>query len=214
MFLSALVLLFTISVYARASEEISACAAQSLSLVPSPLSLPCLTHSCFVSEELPSGQISILSVTNPVFGPETREYHVYVPPMYDNSKAVPLLLLFHGLNGRCGPFLKNTGFMPYADAEGFVVVSVCGSWGRLGVCLLSPLLFSSLLSSFLFCSLCVCLCLCVQRWGSTQGGAVGSPKTRRRMTSPLGIGSFATCRACSASTPPKCSWLASAMARS
>ncbi|KAG5464313.1 hypothetical protein LSCM1_00495 [Leishmania martiniquensis] len=67
-----------------------------------------------------------------------REAVVYVPDSYPTMvdgaapRPVALMLLFHGLNDNCRRFLEVTKFMPYADRDGFVIASVCGSMGFLG----------------------------------------------------------------------------------
>ncbi|GET93562.1 hypothetical protein, conserved [Leishmania tarentolae] len=67
-----------------------------------------------------------------------REAVVYVPKSYPTAvnatapKQVALMLLFHGLNDNCKDFLVNTRFIPYAERDGFVIASVCGSQGFLG----------------------------------------------------------------------------------
>lgn len=80
-----------------------------------------------------------------------REVIVYVPTSYQNetmrrpeqatslssstadaANPVALVVAFHGLNSNCDRFLGNTNFEKYAEEEGFVVVSACGSLGFLG----------------------------------------------------------------------------------
>ncbi|RNF19960.1 putative CDC16 [Trypanosoma conorhini] len=64
-----------------------------------------------------------------------RQFVLYVPPAYTqrgNSK-VALQLLFHGLNDNCGRFLNTTGFVEHANRDGFIVASLCGSVGFVGV---------------------------------------------------------------------------------
>eukprot|EP01083_Nonionella_stella_P159708 521298_1 len=84
-------------------------------------------------QSLQSGKISILHTMNPIFGPHQREWHIYVPTQYTSSTSVPLLLLFHGLNDECGRFIQNTGFIPYAERDNFIIISVCGTRGREGI---------------------------------------------------------------------------------
>ncbi|CAJ1012962.1 putative Esterase PHB depolymerase/Phospholipase/Carboxylesterase/Prolyl oligopeptidase family [Leishmania naiffi] len=67
-----------------------------------------------------------------------REAVLYVPDSYPTAvdgrepQQVALMLLFHGLNDNCKHFLEATGFMSYADRDGFLIASVCGSAGILG----------------------------------------------------------------------------------
>ena len=51
-----------------------------------------------------------------------REYAIYEPAGFDNSRAVPLLLVLHH-NGATGPgVMTYMGFMPIADTAGFISV--------------------------------------------------------------------------------------------
>jgi polyhydroxybutyrate depolymerase len=52
----------------------------------------------------------------------TREYHVHVPPGYDGSEPVPLVLALHGGGGEGNKMDELTGFNDVADEEGFMVV--------------------------------------------------------------------------------------------
>lgn len=63
-----------------------------------------------------------------------REAVLYVPESYNPQpwNRVAMMVLFHGLNDNCKHFLDATGFVPYADRDGFVIASVCGSLGYLG----------------------------------------------------------------------------------
>lgn len=85
---------------------------------------------------LPKGKQTV--VTFRTVESQEREAVVYVPTSYPSlvggtdAKPVALLLLFHGLNDNCKHFLDATGFMTYAERDGFVLVSVCGSLGYLG----------------------------------------------------------------------------------
>ncbi|CAG9584012.1 conserved hypothetical protein [Leishmania major strain Friedlin] len=80
---------------------------------------------------LPKGKQTV--VTFKTLENTEREAVVYVPTSYPTApKPGALLLLFHGLNDNCKRFLDGTGFVPYAELDGFVLVSVCGSLGYLG----------------------------------------------------------------------------------
>jgi polyhydroxybutyrate depolymerase len=58
----------------------------------------------------------------------TRTYHVHVPPSYDGSAAVPLVLNFHGYTSNAGQQIVLSGMNEKADAEGFIAVHAEG-WG-------------------------------------------------------------------------------------
>ncbi|KAK7200548.1 Esterase PHB depolymerase [Novymonas esmeraldas] len=90
------------------------------------------------ASRLPRGQQTVVTFTTAA-GDE-REAVVYVPESYpaaplDGAAAstpVAMMVLFHGLNDNCKHFLDATGFLPFADRDGFVIASVCGSQGYLG----------------------------------------------------------------------------------
>lgn len=69
-----------------------------------------------------SGQLAVNGIP--------RNYYVHVPPSYDRSKSMPLVLVFHGthLNGPAMIYLTN--FNTYADKKGFIVVYPNGAGGR------------------------------------------------------------------------------------
>jgi polyhydroxybutyrate depolymerase len=64
-------------------------------------------------------------------GSRQRTYRVHLPPGFAESKALPVLLAFHGGGGSAQGFQKYAGLDAVADREGFVVVYPDGS-GRLG----------------------------------------------------------------------------------
>ncbi len=57
---------------------------------------------------------------------ETREYLVHIPQSYDGSKAVPLVLVFHGYLGNPESIAGTTGFNAVSDSNGFIVVYPAG----------------------------------------------------------------------------------------
>ncbi|KPI89008.1 hypothetical protein ABL78_1892 [Leptomonas seymouri] len=93
--------------------------------------------SCGAAAEPPIPKGKITAVT---FSVDHTERHgvVYVPNSYPtttdtrSATPVPMLVLFHGLNDDCEHFMTATGFVPYAEQHGFVLVSACGSQGYLG----------------------------------------------------------------------------------
>src|SRR5437868_674944 len=52
----------------------------------------------------------------------TRTYRIHIPPGYDGTKAVPLVLVFHGGGGTAERIEQGLGFNPLADKHGFIVV--------------------------------------------------------------------------------------------
>jgi polyhydroxybutyrate depolymerase len=57
-----------------------------------------------------------------VFGGRRRTYHIHVPPSYDGTRAVPLVVALHGRGGRGAGMMALTHFDRVADHEGFIVV--------------------------------------------------------------------------------------------
>jgi len=59
-----------------------------------------------------------------------RTYRLHLPPAYDDSTELPLVIALHGSTSNADTFARNTAFAEKADAEGFIVVIPNGS-GRL-----------------------------------------------------------------------------------
>ncbi len=51
-----------------------------------------------------------------------RHYLLHVPPGYDASKPMPMILALHGMGGNSADFEKRTKLNQTADKEGFIVV--------------------------------------------------------------------------------------------
>jgi len=65
-----------------------------------------------------------------------RVYDVHVPPGYDGSTPMPLVLDFHGFTSNKDEQALVSGMKPLADAEGFIVIhpqGVSDSWNG-GIC--------------------------------------------------------------------------------
>jgi polyhydroxybutyrate depolymerase len=56
-----------------------------------------------------------------------RTYLLHVPPQYDGTKALPLVMFFHGGMGTAKHGEKNYGWSEKADKEGFFVVYANGT---------------------------------------------------------------------------------------
>src|SRR4051794_9131918 len=52
----------------------------------------------------------------------TRTYRLHIPPSYDGSRPVPLVLAFHGGGGPSLNAERGFGFNPLSDLHGFLVV--------------------------------------------------------------------------------------------
>lgn len=65
------------------------------------------------------------------YGDFDRSYILHIPPNYNNSTSVPLVIVLHGGGGSAEDIEKVTGFSKKADEEGFIVVypqGVGGTW--------------------------------------------------------------------------------------
>jgi len=78
----------------------------------------------------PPGQQTVVTLSRPE---GDRYYIVYIPTTYQANTATGLQLLFHGLNDNCYNFINATGFIPFAEAEGYIVVAPCATIGLLGI---------------------------------------------------------------------------------
>lgn len=85
-------------------------------------------------QQMPSGKMSTFRIKGFDAIGKTRTYHVYVPSTYDNSKAVPLHVTFHGLNAPCvlpgGTYWNLKG---EAEKRGYILAAPCGSLGDGGL---------------------------------------------------------------------------------
>jgi polyhydroxybutyrate depolymerase len=76
-----------------------------------------MVGSALAAEQLPPGtHEKKLS-----YGGLARTYRVHIPPGYDGSKPVPLVLAFHGKGGTDATVEKRLGFDPVADRHNFIV---------------------------------------------------------------------------------------------
>lgn len=51
-----------------------------------------------------------------------RQFQVHVPPGYDRSKPMPVVLIFHGLHMNSTMMIGMTGFNPVSDRNNFIAV--------------------------------------------------------------------------------------------
>ena len=65
------------------------------------------------------------------YGGLDRSYLLHVPPSYDNSHAIPLILDFHGGGGNANSQMRTSGFSTLADEKDFIVAYPNGT-GRFG----------------------------------------------------------------------------------
>ena len=57
-----------------------------------------------------------------VFAGVARKYILHIPPGFDNSRPVPLVLAFHGVGLDANEMIRISGFSSQSDSAGFVVV--------------------------------------------------------------------------------------------
>ena len=57
-----------------------------------------------------------------VFDKCLRSYRIHVPPNYDGSNPLPLVVVFHGMTGRATHMMIDVGWNAKADEEGFIAV--------------------------------------------------------------------------------------------
>jgi polyhydroxybutyrate depolymerase len=58
---------------------------------------------------------------------EKREYLIHVPPRYDRTRAVPLVISMHGAGGWPAQQMRMSGWNRVSDREGFIVVYPSGA---------------------------------------------------------------------------------------
>jgi len=61
-----------------------------------------------------------------------RSYILHVPPAYDGSRPVPLIVDFHGINGTSASQMTNSPYPAVTDAEGVVMAFPEGLIGPIG----------------------------------------------------------------------------------
>jgi polyhydroxybutyrate depolymerase len=91
------------------------------------------TTSCTPSKPHAAGD----STENFMFGGLNRDYIVHVPPGYDGSKRLPLVIDLHGATSFAAEQAMRTRWGAKADAEGFIVVDPDGVnryWNALICC--------------------------------------------------------------------------------
>ena len=83
--------------------------------------------SCRLPHETGVQERQILS------GQKQRSYRLFVPPGYDGSTSLPLVLELHGSGGTAAGQARTSGFDTVAAREGFAVASLQADGGRWNV---------------------------------------------------------------------------------
>ena len=72
---------------------------------------------------IPSLCISQTTITNNLFFDGIdREYIVYIPEIYDDTKNTPVVFNFHGGSGYADGFMNTNDMRPIADSANFIAV--------------------------------------------------------------------------------------------
>ena len=90
-------------------------------------SAPPASTSCNLSHASGVQQRRLMS------GGRERSYRLFVPPRYDGSTPLPMVLDLHGSGGTSAGQARNSGFEDVAAREGFVVASLQADAGRWNV---------------------------------------------------------------------------------
>ncbi len=89
-----------------------------------PISRPSVAHAATCGAPLPhaSGNVTRTIVSGGI----TRTYELHIPPTYDGSTAMPLVLSFHGLGSNIIEEVFVSDLYPRADAQGIIVATPLG----------------------------------------------------------------------------------------
>ena len=79
-----------------------------------------------IVESLPPGD----TTHTLTYGGEERSYVLHIPPGYDASRPVTLVLAFHGITLDANEMIRISGFNVQSDASGFIVVYPNASGGQ------------------------------------------------------------------------------------
>ncbi|MCW2829538.1 MAG: hypothetical protein JWP31_230 [Aeromicrobium sp.] len=76
------------------------------------------SDTCTTARDLPAATTTRTMTS----GGRTRSYALHVPPSYDGSRRVPLVVMFHGLGGDPRTVIRATGMAKKADEAGALLV--------------------------------------------------------------------------------------------
>jgi polyhydroxybutyrate depolymerase len=94
--------------------------------LPAPAGAPDPSPACSGTAAQPGRTMHTVDV-----GGQTRNYVRYVPPGYDGTKPVPVLLLLHGGASDAANAESSSNMRPVADSEGFIYLApnaIGGMW--------------------------------------------------------------------------------------
>jgi polyhydroxybutyrate depolymerase len=64
----------------------------------------------------------ITSKQSIIYNSRTRTYLLHIPPQYEDSKSIPLVIALHGGGGNSINMMRKTGFNNLSDEKGFIIV--------------------------------------------------------------------------------------------
>lgn len=107
-----------------------------LSIVDLQERIPEMRSSFTDSPVIPVGSLTIVSLKVPSDSEiEHRERYavLYLPSSGLMSKTMGLMVLLHNLDGNCLDFARYARMTEYAERDGIMIASLCGSMGRYGI---------------------------------------------------------------------------------
>ena len=90
-----------------------------MSITTTILSLMIFVSSCKKEGQHPVTGTELISIEH---DGNNRKYFIHVPPNYDSTQSIPVLLAFHGYGGTAKSFMKHSNFNKIADVNNFIVV--------------------------------------------------------------------------------------------
>jgi polyhydroxybutyrate depolymerase len=90
-----------------------------MSITTTILSLMIFVSSCKKEGQHPVTDTELISIEH---DGNNRKYFIHVPPNYESTQSIPVLLAFHGYGGTAKSFMKHSNFNEIADVNNFIVV--------------------------------------------------------------------------------------------
>jgi polyhydroxybutyrate depolymerase len=102
---------------------LGACSSSTSEHAKTPVTNTVRTADCTPARPKPAPQASYTIDVKGV----PRTYRLALPKQYDGTKAMPMVLLFHGWNSSAAAFDKETGFDTTGASRGYIVVTPDGA---------------------------------------------------------------------------------------
>jgi len=90
-----------------------------MSITTTILSLMIFVSSCKKEGQHPVTGTELISIEH---DGNNRKYFIHVPPNYESTQSIPVLLAFHGYGGTAKSFMEHSNFNEIADVNNFIVV--------------------------------------------------------------------------------------------